>query len=475
MAMHAAEKGKINNCPICNKKYDNKEDLLLHLKIHGGMIYPKGQEKIHKCIECGKAFNKRKDMKRHTVMHTRKREYRCMYCPRLFRQRDQLNRHFRKFHSHAADCGDLCPGAGSAAATAADHNSLVSDEDCDDPNLTNVLHCSPTIASSNANNNNPNAGASGPYHSPSSNDREMPVIPQTALSKLSIHDKDYMTLCQESTFGPSQGSLTALFYKKKMFDHQSSSSSSSSSSCSNGPPAVPSISTSVDDYTQPLLTLLVSDVNSKVMDNNELEDSRPILTAISPMVSSTAIPSTSTLSSSNAVFILNPHIDEKSNSENITTSTTVAASQHSTGPGPLILTSTSMLYQAPIMPVKADDPDQSDFSPLVSTSVPSLPRVLKDESLRSLSSSSDFDADRSNGAVSESDSHLTVCRKYFERLQLYRDSNGNSALGSAVKEEPENVTLSRACSVVGQNPDSQAQTWSTVTAPQNMKAEAKLL
>lgn len=476
MAMHAAEKGKINNCPICNKKYNNKEDLLLHLKIHGGMIYPKGHEKIHKCVECGKAFNKRKDMKRHIVMHTRKREYRCTFCPRLFRLQDQLHRHFRKFHSHAADCGQLCSGAGSAAATAADNNSLISDEDCENLSLTNVLRCSPTNASGIANNNNNSAdsGASGPYPSPSNN-REMPPIPQSALSKLSIHDKDYTIRGQGLIFGPSQGSLTALLYKKNMFDQQSSSSNSSNSSStsSNEPSAVPPNSNPVDSYTEPLLSLMVDDVSSKVMDSNQLEDDQAILPIISPLVTSSAITSTSTLSSSDTVPIRNLQDDDKLNPAKVNTPSTMATVVTHHSAGPRILTSTSILYQPSSMPEK-DGPNESDHIQHVNMSVPSLPSVLKDESLRSLSSSSDFDADRSNGAVSESDSHLSVCRKYFERLQLYRDSNGNSTLSKAV-EDRENVTLSRPCSIVGQGPDPQAFACSTVAVAENVKTDDRLV
>lgn len=100
MAFHKAESGETLSCLICKKEFDDKHQLLFHLKIHTGARAAKNStEKTHSCFECGKKFFTRKDVKRHMITHTKLKDYLCQHCPQRFGRKDHLTRHLRTSHS----------------------------------------------------------------------------------------------------------------------------------------------------------------------------------------------------------------------------------------------------------------------------------------------------------------------------------------------------------------------------------------
>jgi hypothetical protein len=100
MAFHAADRGETLSCGICKKNYENKEQLLFHLKVHTGARAAKNAtEKTHQCFECAKKFFTRKDVKRHMITHTKKKDFLCQFCPQRFGRKDHLTRHLRTTHT----------------------------------------------------------------------------------------------------------------------------------------------------------------------------------------------------------------------------------------------------------------------------------------------------------------------------------------------------------------------------------------
>ncbi|KAH3696333.1 hypothetical protein DPMN_083796 [Dreissena polymorpha] len=100
MAIHRAERGETLSCGICKKEFENKEQLLFHLKVHTGARAAKNTtERTHTCFDCGKKFFTRKDVKRHSVTHTKRKDYLCQHCPQRFGRKDHLTRHLRTSHT----------------------------------------------------------------------------------------------------------------------------------------------------------------------------------------------------------------------------------------------------------------------------------------------------------------------------------------------------------------------------------------
>lgn len=100
MAFHAAERGETLSCGICKKSFENKEQLLFHLKVHTGARAAKNStEKTHQCVECWKKFFTRKDVKRHLITHTKRKDFLCQFCPQRFGRKDHLTRHLRTTHT----------------------------------------------------------------------------------------------------------------------------------------------------------------------------------------------------------------------------------------------------------------------------------------------------------------------------------------------------------------------------------------
>lgn len=97
-AAHAAEEGDLE-CKICFEMFDNKSDLIYHLKVHVGTRTVKSpSEKKFQCDQCERKFFTRKDVKRHLVVHTGKRDFVCSLCPQKFGRKDHLVRHIKKSH-----------------------------------------------------------------------------------------------------------------------------------------------------------------------------------------------------------------------------------------------------------------------------------------------------------------------------------------------------------------------------------------
>ena len=100
MAFHAANRGETLTCGICKKRFERKEDLLFHLKVHTGARTAKNStEKTHQCFECPKKFFTRKDVKRHMITHTKRKDFLCQFCPQRFGRKDHLTRHLRTSHT----------------------------------------------------------------------------------------------------------------------------------------------------------------------------------------------------------------------------------------------------------------------------------------------------------------------------------------------------------------------------------------
>lgn len=97
-AFHSAEEGDLQ-CKFCYKMFDNKNDLIYHLKVHVGTRSAKSpSEKKFQCDQCDRRFFTRKDVKRHLVVHTGTRDFCCSLCPQKFGRKDHLVRHIKKSH-----------------------------------------------------------------------------------------------------------------------------------------------------------------------------------------------------------------------------------------------------------------------------------------------------------------------------------------------------------------------------------------
>ncbi|CAI9732553.1 PR domain zinc finger protein 10-like [Octopus vulgaris] len=419
MAMHAAEKGKINNCPICNKKYDNKDDLLLHLKIHGGIVYPKGLDKTHKCLECSKVFAKRKDMKRHLVVHSRKKEYKCIYCSQLFSRRGHLNLHFQRFHSHPADCGEICSSSSSSVSTNAVSlpaellESCHHDANRDEPHLANVLIPDASSDSLVAETTNTNPVSTSDVAMaatlPDSNstkcdddedddedddddddddddvvgddESKMSPPPQTALSRLSISDKDFSPEEVES-MKLYKSSFNPTLFSKNPFEK---------ASCSE----VPGLSSDVIQYVS--------------TDSSQSTASRGV-----PRPASGTVPPSSPVSS-------HQHQQGCSTTYPCTPEKSGLASSTATVSPPLLSLSNIETTQQHLYDVQK----KQLYTPGTVPAATSLSDTqLNKDSLLTPSSAPDFDTTTATGAKSqhrEGDRRLAACQKYLEQLQLYRE------------------------------------------------------
>lgn len=99
LALHEAEEGNLE-CQICLKKFETKNEIMYHLKIHAGSRSVKSpNEKKFTCDHCGRKFFTRKDVRRHLVVHTGMRDFLCQFCPQRFGRKDHLVRHIKKSHS----------------------------------------------------------------------------------------------------------------------------------------------------------------------------------------------------------------------------------------------------------------------------------------------------------------------------------------------------------------------------------------
>lgn len=99
LALHEAEEGNLE-CQICLRKFESKNEIMYHLKIHAGSRSVKSpNEKKFTCDHCDRKFFTRKDVRRHLVVHTGMRDFLCQFCPQRFGRKDHLVRHIKKSHS----------------------------------------------------------------------------------------------------------------------------------------------------------------------------------------------------------------------------------------------------------------------------------------------------------------------------------------------------------------------------------------
>lgn len=104
-AIHSAEDGNLE-CTICGKKFQNKEEIVLHLKIHAGSRTVKTPaDRKYRCDHCDRSFFTGKDVRRHLVVHTGKRDFLCQFCPQRFGRKDHLVRHIKKSHNSTGKKG----------------------------------------------------------------------------------------------------------------------------------------------------------------------------------------------------------------------------------------------------------------------------------------------------------------------------------------------------------------------------------
>lgn len=78
--------GSTRQCPICNKKFGNQANAMVHLRAHT-------QEKTFKCHLCENAFYDSSTLKKHLRTHTGEKPYECNLCNKKFTQSGNLKRH----------------------------------------------------------------------------------------------------------------------------------------------------------------------------------------------------------------------------------------------------------------------------------------------------------------------------------------------------------------------------------------------
>jgi uncharacterized Zn-finger protein len=79
-------RGSPNACPICDKKFNSKTNILTHLRSHT-------KEKLFKCKECEAHFSDRSALIKHQRIHTGEKPFECSICYRKFTQSSNLKRH----------------------------------------------------------------------------------------------------------------------------------------------------------------------------------------------------------------------------------------------------------------------------------------------------------------------------------------------------------------------------------------------
>ncbi|XP_069610910.1 uncharacterized protein [Ranitomeya imitator] len=76
------------SCPICQKCYTRKSNLVNHQKSHSG-------EPPYSCSECGKCYNNKSSLIIHQRIHTGETPYSCSQCGKGYRKRSHLVMHQR--------------------------------------------------------------------------------------------------------------------------------------------------------------------------------------------------------------------------------------------------------------------------------------------------------------------------------------------------------------------------------------------
>ncbi|MEE6458646.1 hypothetical protein FKM82_000373 [Ascaphus truei] len=73
-------------CPMCDKSYTSKYNLVTHILGHSGI-------KPHACTRCGKLFKQMSHLHTHMLTHQGTRPHKCQVCHKAFTQTSHLKRH----------------------------------------------------------------------------------------------------------------------------------------------------------------------------------------------------------------------------------------------------------------------------------------------------------------------------------------------------------------------------------------------
>ncbi|XP_053331502.1 zinc finger protein 366 [Spea bombifrons] len=73
-------------CPMCEKSYTSKYNLVTHILGHSGI-------KPHACTRCGKLFKQLSHLHTHMLTHQGTRPHKCQVCQKAFTQTSHLKRH----------------------------------------------------------------------------------------------------------------------------------------------------------------------------------------------------------------------------------------------------------------------------------------------------------------------------------------------------------------------------------------------
>lgn len=73
-------------CPMCEKSYTSKYNLVTHILGHSGI-------KPHACSQCGKLFKQLSHLHTHMLTHQGTRPHKCQVCHKAFTQTSHLKRH----------------------------------------------------------------------------------------------------------------------------------------------------------------------------------------------------------------------------------------------------------------------------------------------------------------------------------------------------------------------------------------------
>ncbi|XP_062304671.1 zinc finger protein 135-like isoform X2 [Osmerus eperlanus] len=94
---HAGEKPY--QCQECNKTFNRKSRLVVHMRTHTG-------EKPYQCLECNNAFSLKASLVIHMRTHTGAKPYQCLECNNAFRHKASLVIHMR---THTGEKPYQCP------------------------------------------------------------------------------------------------------------------------------------------------------------------------------------------------------------------------------------------------------------------------------------------------------------------------------------------------------------------------------